>query len=383
MADYSFLRLDTDFNQAKSDMMVDSEYFYNGGICLHPLETYLQTTNSSTSIAFDESYKVELINCSGSVLKDITTNVYIHEFQDNNGIYQISYEILPINEDFYFERLYLKFTHTTSTLVLYSNGFFLTAETEKDTFRLDYKSYREYKGTNYVLADFYQSIRLIGYYDGISEKKDSKVYTEINGKLRKSRVIQSFEYLYNLEDVNTNVYKSLAVALESDLVYINGIKAEILETLTADERKGKANIFDANFKCQLIEEETYLDAFQIAPVFNYTELIPLSYYTLTTIPTTGKATFNYPIVLGSGTLKLYNYDTDVLLNELVISVTDNYFEFTMPTLANGNYYFLFDNNLVSNEYSSEVSITDKEIWKFIIADGDYSNTHYSSDYFRN
>ena len=131
MADYSFLRLKTDFSKAKSDMMVDSEYFFNWGICLHPLETYLQTTNSDTSIAFNESYKVELINCKGDILKDITEKVYIHEFQDNNGIYQISYEILPIQEDFYFERLYLKFTHTTSDLVLYSNSFYLTDEREK------------------------------------------------------------------------------------------------------------------------------------------------------------------------------------------------------------------------------------------------------------
>lgn len=376
MADYSFLRLNTDFNQAKSDMMVDSEYFYNGGICLHPQETYLQTTNSKTSIAFDESYKVELINCSGSVLKDITTNVYIHEFQDNNGIYQISFEILPIEQDFYFERLYLKFTHTTSTLVLYSNGFFLTAETDKDTFRVDYKSYREYKGTNYVLADFYQSIRLFGYFNAIAEKKDSKVYTEVNGKIRKSRVIQSFEYTFDLEDVNTNVYKSLAVALESDLVYINGLKAEILETLTADERKGKSNIFDANFKCQLDEDEVYLDTFQIAPKIGFTELIPLGLYTLSSIPLVGKCAFNYNIVFGSGTLKLYDYDTDTLLNSIAINVDVNYFDFTMPILPNGNYYFLFDSNLVTSV--EEISITDKEVWKFSITDGEYDSTEYDN-----
>ena len=379
MADYSFLRLNTDFNQAKSDMMVDSEYFDNGGICLHPQETYLQTTNSKTSIAFDESYKVELINCSGSVLKDITSNVYIHEFQDNNGIYQISFEILPIEQDFYFERLYLKFTHTTSTLVLYSNGFFLTAETDKDTFRVDYKSYREYKGTNYVLADFYQSIRLFGYFNAIAEKKDSKVYTEVNGKIRKSRVIQSFEYTFDLEDVNTNVYKSLAVALESDLVYINGLKAEILETLTADERKGKSNIFDANFKCQLDEDEVYLDTFQIAPQIGFTELIPLGLYTLSSIPTTGKCAFNYDIAFGSGTLKLYDYDTDTLLNSIAINVDVNYFDFTMPILPNGNYYFLFDSNLVTSV--EEISITDKEVWKFSITDGEFDSTEFDNNEF--
>ena len=378
MADYSFLRLNTDFNQAKSDMMVDSEYFYNGGICLHPQETYLQTTNSKTSIAFDESYKVELINCSGSVLKDITTNVYIHEFQDNNGIYQISYEILPIEQDFYFERLYLKFTQTTSTLVLYSNGFFLTAETDKDTFRVDYKSYREYKGTNYVLADFYQSIRLFGYFNAIAEKKESKVYTEVNGKIRKSRVIQSFEYTFDLEDVNTNVYKSLAVALESDLVYINGLKAEILETLTADERKGKSNIFDANFKCQLDEDQVYLDTFQIAPQLTYTNLQPFDIYNF--FPINGTAVFNYPISLGSGTLKLYTYDSDSLVSEISISVTDNYFTFDLPLISLGKYYFLFDENLINSNFGS-ISISNKDIWTFEVSEGQFDNTEFDNNDF--
>lgn len=383
MIDYSFLRLKYNFNEAKSDMMIESEYFYNGGICLHPSETYLQITNSNTSIAFDESYKVELINCSGSVVKDITSKVYIHEFQDNNGIYQIAFEILPILEDFYFERLYLKFTHTTSELILYSNGFFLTAEREKETFRLDYKSYREYKGTNYVLADYYQSIRLLGYYNGVTETKDSKVYTEINGKIRKSRVIQSFEYAYNLEDVDTFTYKRLAVALENDLVYINGVKAEVLETLTASERKEKANIFDCNFSTQLDYSEIYTDVFQIAPLFNYISLIPLGNYTLITIPTYGIAEFNYNISYVGGTLKLYDYDTDTLLNELSISITDDYFGFTMPILPNGTYYFLFD-NLIISEYGNEISITDKEIWKFKITNGDFLNTDFNNtDFFTN
>lgn len=376
MADYSFLRLKTDFGQAKSDMMVDSEYFFNWGICLHPLETYLQTTNSDTSIAFNESYKVELINCKGDVLKDITSKVYIHEFQDNNGIYQISYEILPIQEDFFFERLYLKITHTTSDLVLYSNGFYLTAERERETFRLDYKSYREYKGTNYVLADYYQSIRLFGYYNGISEKKDSKVYIEINGKIRKSRVIQSFEYTFDIDYIDTFVYERLAVALESDLVYINGIKAKVLETLSAGERIVKTNSFDATFKTQLINDETYLDTFQIAPVFNYTNLNPIGAYTLATIPTIGTATFNYDLL--SANCSLYNYDTDVLIANLTISITDNEFSFNMPILANGNYYFLF--NAVSS-YGDGLNLTDKDIWSFSILDGEFDNTEFDNNEF--
>jgi len=380
MEDYSFLRLKQTFAEAKSEIMADSEMFLNGGICLHPLENYLQTSNAKFNIAFDESYKVELINCKNEVLKDITSKVFIHEFQDNNGIYQISFEILPINEDFFFEKLYLKFSHTTSELVCYSNGFYLTAEKENETFRLDYKSYRNYKGTNYVLADFYQSIRLFGYFNGISEKKDSKVYTEVNGTIRKSRVIQSFENTYNIDYIDTFTFERLAIALENDLVYLNGNKIEVLETISAGERITKTNVFDCNFKVQPNNSETYNDNFQIAPIFNYTELIPTSIYILSTIPTTGKATFNYPIVYGVGTLKLYDYATDTLLNEITISVTDNYFDFAMPTLSNGKYYFLFDENLVINEYGS-VSIANKDVWSFEIVDGEFDSTEFDNTEF--
>ena len=378
MTDFSFLRLNTDFATAKYDEMQESEYFYNGGVCLHPLEKYLQITNSPTDIAFDDSYKVELVNCKEEVIKDITSNVFITEFQDNNGIYQISYEIAPLNEDFYYEVLYLKFTHLDSDLRLYSNRFIVTAEEQKNSFRLDYKSYSVYKGTNYVLADYYQSIRLLGYFNGISENKDSKLYTEVNGKIRKSRIIQSFEHDYNIEYVNTFVYERLCVALENDLVYLNGVFIEVLDDVSAGERIGKSNLFEANFKVQFDNTQTYEDTYQIAPLLSITELLPLGNYTLASIPVTGKATFNNDIVYVGGKLKLYDYDTDALLNQISITITDNYFEFTMPILTNGNYYFLFD-NLINDVLLQEISVTDKEQWKFNISAGDYNNTQYKTN----
>ena len=377
MTDFSFLRLNTDFATAKFDEMLESEYFYNGGICLHPLEKYLQITNSLTDIAFDNSYKVELVNCNEEVIKDITSNVFITEFQDNNGIYQISFEIAPLNKDFYYEELYLKFTHLDSPLRLYSNRFIVTAEEQKNSFRLDYKSYSTYKGTNYVLADYYQSIRLLGYFNGISENKDSKLYTEINGKIRKSRIIQSFEHDYNIEYVNTFVYERLCVALENDLVYLNGTFIEVLDDVSAGERIEKSNLFEANFKVQFDNTQTYEDTYQIAPLLVINSLLPLGAYTLASIPVTGRATFNNNIIYVGGKLKLYNYTTDVLLNQLDVSITDNYFEFTMPILANGDYYFLFD-NLINDVLLQTISVTDKEQWKFNISAGDYNGTQYKT-----
>lgn len=375
--DYSFLRLKTDFATAKHDKMVDSEYYYNGGICLHPLERYLQISYSDVNVAFAEDYRVEIIDCNENVLLDISEKVYIAERQDNDGIYRISFEILPIQQDFYYQKLYLKFTHTASTLVLYSNEFLLTAGELGNTFRLDYKSYSNYKGTNYPLADYYQSIRLFGYFNGIAEKKDSKVYTEINGQLRKSRVIQSFESEYVIDEINTFVYERLAVALENDLVYINGSKCEIIDNLGTEERKGKSNLFGASLKAQINETETYLDSNQIAQIFNYTSLSPLGFYTLDSLPTDANAIFNFDLTSVSY-LKLYDYDTDILISDLTAVITNNEISDTLPILANGNYYFTFS---VTNNFSEVLELTDKDIWKFSIADGEFESTEFDNTQF--
>ena len=372
--DYSFLRLKTDFASAKYDKMVDSEYYYKGGICLHPLERYLQISYSDVNVAFAEDYKVEIIDCNENVLLDISDKVYIAERQDNDGIYRISFEILPIEQDFYYQKLYLKFTHTASTLVLYSNEFLLTAEELENTFRLDYKSYSNYKGTNYPLADYYQSIRLFGYFNAINEKKDSKVYTELNGQLRKSRVIQSFESEFVIDEINTFVYERLAVALENDLVYLNGSKCEVIETLGAGERQGKSNNFEATFKAQINETETYTDVNQIAPIFNYLTLEPLGFYTLDSLPSDVIATFNYNLT-SLVYLKLYNYDTDSFISNLSVTITDNELTAILPTLANGNYYFTFK---VINLFNEVLEVTDKDVWKFSIADGEYESTEYDN-----
>ena len=380
--DFSFLKLNTDFQDSKFDRMIESDRFYNGGVCLHPEEKYLQITNSKVNIAFDDSYKVEIIDCNETVLLDITDKVYIVEFQDNNGIYQIAYEIAPINQDFYYQKVFLKFTHLDSTLRLYSTDFILTSEAEKTSLRFDYKSYGVYNGTNYVLADFYQSIRISGYYDLVTGKEDSKVYQEINGNIRKSRIIQSFENNYKIDRINSFVYARLFNALNNEVLYINGEKATVTDDLTSSERIGKTNIFPAEFKAQINEDETFIDTYQIASQLEIIQLTPLGNYTLVSIPTTGVADFNSVISYGSGYLRLYDYDTDVLLNTIAININSTDFDFTMPILPVGNYYFNFDDGLIFNNLGLTTNISDKETWKFSILAGQYNKTQYNnSQYF--
>jgi len=46
-------------------------------------------------------------------------------------------------------------------------------------------------------------------------------------------------------------------------------------------------------------------------------------------------------------------------------------------LANGEYYFLFD-NLINDVLLQTIGVTDKEQWKFTISNGDYNVLQYKT-----
>lgn len=379
MTDFSFLRLNTSFDVAKSDELIDSEYFYNQSIVLHPKEKYFQISNSNVNIAFDDSYTAELVNCSGDVELDITNKFFIVEAQDNNGIYQVAFELTPINQDFYYQKLYLKLTQIGGDLVVYSNAFIVTAEEEKNSFRLDYKSYDKYDGIHYNLFNYYQSIRLQGSYILPIPKEDSQIYTQLDGKIRKSRVIKSIDKQYSIDAINSLNIESLFSALNSDICYLNGVRITTIQAPTVGERIGMSNLFPVNFTAGFNYSDTYIDVYQIVPPLELLTKSPEGNYTLLTIPLTGSATFKHDIESNGSTIRLYNYDTDALVNTITLT---GMFGFNMPILPAGNYYFL--TNEIIDIYGQTIQITSKEIWKFSISNGDYNSLHYNNtQYFTN
>lgn len=370
--DNSFIKLFTDFKEARFDRMVDSQFFYKSGIALHPDEKYLQISNSKTDVAFGESYKVEVVNCSDEVLKTVTDKFFIYSFQDHNGIYQIAFEILPLDVDLGFEKVYFKFTGLSNNSIFYSNDVIISRDILKISFRIDYKNYES------DLANYYQSIRLLGFYDAIEERQESTIYTQINGKIRRSRVIQNFEYNFNLESINTEAYKKLANSLINDVLYVNGERATVIDKLNSGERQGKTNLFDASFSCTLDEDETFVYENQIAPKFDAVDLTPIGVHSLGTIPIIGEALFNYNIA-GFNNLSLYNSDTNVLIQEITsFIVSGPSITFSMPVLPNGNYNFVLLQ--VENNFGEKIDVE----WSFTIQDGDYSVLDYESgDYLVN
>lgn len=374
--DKSFLRLVTDFSVAKSELMVNSQYVYKDAIVISPTEIYTQISNSLTSIAFDDSYIVSLVDCQDNVMLDITDKVFINEFQDHKGIYQIAYEIAPIEQDFYFKKLFLRFEHTGSDLVVWSNAFICTDSVH--SVRLDFKSYSYYQGTSYEIANIYQSIRIASYYNLPSTKENTNIYTKLDGSIRRSRTTQALEYTYNVEHLDTFTFDRLSNALNSDLVYLNGVRFIVSENVQSDERQGVSNEFATTFKGQFDATDTYTPNYQIAPAFSIVSLTPFGYYTLLSIPTLADAGLSVEISSVSN-LKLWNYDTDALIDDYTATLDVSGFNFVIGVLPNGNYYFTFDAVSVLGQV---LTISDKEVWKFSITDGDYSVSDYSnSDYF--
>ena len=293
--------------------------------------------------------------------------------------YHIAFTIMPIKEDFYYQSLYLQLSHNDSDLVVYSNAFFVTAEETKNTFRLDYKGFDVYDGTHYNIFSFYQSIRLFGFLETNTPKEDSQIYTQLNGVVRKSRVIKNIEKQYNLPLIDTNNIDAFYSAINSDVCYLNGVRVIPVQPPTIGERIGMTNLMPLTQLFSPIETDTFIDVPQIVAPLTIVSKTPLGNYTLATIPTTGQATFNFDIFNNGATIRLYDYDTDALLNTISI---DSNFEFTMPILPNGNYYIL--TNIITDVNGQTVQVTSKEDWKFTIGAGDFDNTDFNTiDFFTN
>jgi hypothetical protein len=369
--DKSFLRLVTDFSVAKSEMMVNSQYINKDTIVLSPNSKYLQISNSLTNIAFDDSYIVSLVDCADNVMLDITNKIYINEFQDINGVYQIAFEIAPIKKDFFNENLFLRFEHTGSDLVLWSNPILVTDTIQ--TIRIDYRNFSYYEGISYDRANYFQSIEIAGFFNLPSSKENTVLTTLSNGDIRRSRTTQELEYTYNIEAIDTFAFGRLMAALNSEVVYINGTRFVTSENVQSDERQGMSNQFATTFKGQFIAIDTYVSSYQIAPALIITSLFPLNSYTLS--PTTATAIFNNNLVSVSN-FKLWNYDTDALIEDLNSSIFNNTFSASFGSVGLGTYYFTFD---AIDTLGQVLNVTDKETWKFRIVNPQYKETQYNNN----
>jgi hypothetical protein len=375
MQDLSFIRLEPNFQDAKNTGQSNmASIFFNGQICLSPNETYLQTTNTKLGIAFDGNYQVTIIDCDGLQLQDITSKVAINE-RSINGLPQIDFEIVNINSDYYAKTVFLKFRHTVSNYVWYSNPLNITNYFINESSRFDYKN---------ATDTFYQSIRLKTYFTVPDAESQSSEYVTYEGKKLTSRLITTDLEKYIFDKIDNFTYRRLNNLLSRNIIYINGNRVTDKQTIPSKDRIADSNIFNIDFKVAIDYNETYTSELQIFDELELISKMPFGLISSTPVEITG--IFNQPIIKNTGTIKLYKdnvliktwVESDIVMASEAFTVS-----LTALSITQANYYVLISNGLFSNAINVFVGINNPIDWAFTIASGEYSNTDYNNEYLIN
>lgn len=374
MNDLSFIRLEPNFEDAKYTRTSPlASLFSFGQICLSPKETYLQTTNTKLGIAFDGNYAVYIVDCNGVELQNITSNVAINE-RNVNDIPQIDFEIINIGVDYYAKTVYLKFKHIVSNYVWYSNPLNITNYFLKQSSRFDYKN---------ATDTFYQSIRLKTFFTVNDAESESSQYVTYEGKKITSRLIQTEFEKYTFEKIDNFTYRRLNNLLSRNIIYLNGNRLTDKQVLPSKEMVGNSNIFNIDFKVAIDYNEVYNSQYQI---FETLQLITKIPFGTVTSATSIVGTFNQPIILGVGNIRIY--ESGVLIatyNQSSINVAGNQFTLNIVDITDlGDYSIQIDSGLFSTSIGDVYQgINNNTDWVFTIGLGEYESTEYSNEYLLN
>ena len=383
--DYSFLRLRdnlTDALNLSESPAVKLQYI--GQVQLLPTETYLQITNSPTSINIS-SYEVHIVDTCGNVLQDVSDYVFIDSFTDTNGINQIKWEF--INQfEYYTKPICLRFTETSNGNTWFTNAFLSTAYESQYTIRFDYKNNGYHYGTQYNRANNYQSVRIRAYYNNSINESERSEYHEITtDRTVPNRNIRKIKQRYILQDFDDWTVLRLENMLSCNEIYVNNVRTYSTTPIEFVEREMDSNISEQEMILNNdYEQPEFVFSYQIFEGFNLIDVLPSGVYTLSGLIADGKATFNIPITLNTGTITIHDASDDSIVDtftesDMTITTNElNITDFTDSIIANGSYYVNMSHGLVSGLGIVYNGISDTTTWSFIVQDGDYDVTDYSS-----
>ena len=380
--DYSFIRFSETLaeagNQRNSPL---ANILYSNAIQLLPNEHYLQKTNVEDGISFDGDFKATIVDCSDNELADITSSVAIYEYLDRNGVNQLDFEIYKVGVDFGRQPIYLKLKHTTSDAVYYSNPFLITDIDSDQTTRFDYFNHSYFQGISYDKTDFYQSIRLNLYFQGLEDKTEVSDYYQIStGNTISTRPLYKQLELYKSDSFNNFAFERTNILLLSDVVYIDGVRMSNKTTLKSGVRVGRTNDFNTDFACYKNYNEKYLPyPFIYVPLFLAT-YIPNDVYSLSILPLNITGTFNKLVTKDTGTIKLYKESILIATySESDIAISGNTFSVPFNGVVSeiGNYSVEVSAGLFMNG----LDVFSGTIWNFSVILGEFDNNDFDNNEF--
>jgi len=389
--DNSFLRLLPTFNEAKQ--MFDSKqskFRYYDCISLLPNESYLQITASKVDIVFNGSYKVSVIDACENELKDISERVTIFEFFDKDGIAQIAFEIVNIGESWHYTPVFLKFENTVGAERFYSNAFTVSDENLDETIILNYKSYGYFQGTDYKNANYFQSIRIKSDFQNTEDATETATYTQTSGNVLSLNPTIVFPENFSIDYINNFTFRALAVALKSDIVYLEKYRVTDRPQLKNGERIGNSNLTSCEFTVHRNLDDKTSGSFQLTPILSIIGKTPNGVYNTIGFSTLYiTANFNKNIILGVGQFKIFKIN-----GTLVATLTELDFSIVGYNLISNSlistivsdfdqYYITFTEGLVTSILNEKISITNNSDWTFELSAGEYEKTEYTDEFLTN
>ncbi len=387
--DYSFLKLYNSIDEAlNDDLFKDKQLSYYIPVQLSPNEAYSQKTNYEGGISFQNNFTIEIVDSCESVLKDITSNVFIEEFTDAVGLNQCKIEIININEDFYGRAVFIRFTNNAGNDVYYTRPIKITNKDIEKTFRFDYKDNSNSVGLSYENSDFEQSIRLNCKFKDFNNKSDVSDYRQASTGLTISGLEKmSLAQDFMSEQMDTFTFIRLQKLLFHNIIYMDGVRVTNKPILEQGGRIGQSNLMKASFTAFKDYNDKKDYEYQIFGGLQLLNLYPQGNYTLSNLGEEIIFQFNTNIQINTGSLSVYTSANDLIVsfNESEMSLYGNNGVIIENLLThitvNDDYYIVFDSGLISSEEFglSFDGISDNTTWTFTVSDGDYSALDYNSE----
>jgi hypothetical protein len=331
---------------ANQHINTNAEILYFDSILLNPTEWYTQISNVDLS-----GQTLKLIDCNNIELQDVLF------FNDEKY-----FEFTILNT--YYQEVRLKVTIDNIDYI--SNPF--VCYEEKKTLRLDYK----YK-------DYYQSIRLNGYFTTLDNESNVSTYVEQKGrKLSGFSTITDYKN-FKFDNIDNHTFKATNQALAFPDVYINFERCPDKPLLKgAEDVEGSSNFFSSSLKGCIDVDDVYNFELQIAPRLVLTIAQPQGLYTPESFINAFFVVFNHEVTENSGVVKLYKDDEFVrdLEVDLINGGQVNFRVFAY-NFTNGNYKWIIPANKFNSFYGSHQEI----IINFVIQNPDFDNNDFNSDDF--
>jgi hypothetical protein len=380
--DYSFLRFEDTLIKAKQIKNSPlSSLELNEVIQLLPTEHYLQITNFANGIDFDGDYTALLVDSNDNTKADITENVAIFEFIDNDGTNQIAIELYKLGLDFYKQPLFLKLVHTTSNDVYYSNSFYLTNYEAHKTTRFDYRNNSPFFGIAYNKVDFYQSIRLQTWFAALKNETEIGNYYQIStGNTVSNRPLYKQKELYKSDFMNNFCFERLNSLLLSDIIYMDGVRVTNKTTIKDGEFIGDTNYYKTEFEVFKDYNQNYLPFPFIYEPLAIVNGEPNDIYTLSTLPNVITITLNKSANLSDAFVNLRNQSNTLNINFTNDDITliGNVATIDISGLiSEDGIYFV---EIAENSFVKNTETTSFYNFQFEVREGEYEPTEYNNEF---